>query len=127
MPNHASVLAYDTNGLSFDGVLSNGLEMKPIHVDLGEVARIRGFHSGRRRHLQSGLARCQLKLKAKLTSDRGPERRRTDAILHKVAKKQTNLANENNVKIILEDLNAALNLLKTQDEGRWFYPHCLSQ
>ena len=102
--NHASVLAYDTNELSLDGALSNGHEIKAIHVDLRQVSRIRAFHFARHRHLQSRLAHCQRKLKTKLNSDRNRQRRRVDAMLHQVAKKQVDLANQNNAKIVLEDL-----------------------
>jgi IS605 OrfB family transposase len=103
-PNHASVLAYDTNELSLDGVLSNGLEIKPVHADLREIARVRAFYFERRRRLQSRLAHCQRKLRAELASDRDRERRRVDAVLHRAAKKQVNLAIQSNAKIVLEDL-----------------------
>jgi IS605 OrfB family transposase len=104
MRGYASVLAYDTNELSLDGALSNELEIKPIHVDLREIARVRAFHFDRRRRLQSRLAHCQRKLRAQLGGDRDRECRRVDAIIHRVAKEQVDLANQNNAKIILEDL-----------------------
>jgi len=102
--NYDSVVAYDTNELSLDCVFSNGTETKRIHVNLREIARIRAFHFERRRHMQSRVVHCQRKLKLKLSIDRGRERRRIDAVLHRVAKKQADLANENNAKIVLEDL-----------------------
>jgi len=99
-----SVVAYDTNELSLDGAFSNGIEIKPIHIDLRQIARIRSFHFDRRRLLQSRLAHCRRKLRTKLASDRERERRRVDAVLHQVAKKQVHLAKEKNGKIVLEDL-----------------------
>jgi transposase len=100
----SGVLAFDTNELSLDGVLSNRDEIKCIKVDLRKVATIRAVHFERRRHLQTRLAHNQRRLEAALAGDRGRERRRVDAVLHKVAKEQVKLAHENNAKIVLEDL-----------------------
>lgn len=97
-------MAYDTNELSLDGAFSNGCVIRPIHVDLREIARIRAFHFERRRHTQTRLAHCQRKLKAKLSMDRDREKRRVDAILHRIAISQVNLAKQNNGRIVLEDL-----------------------
>lgn len=102
--DHASLVAYDTNELSLDGAFSNGIEIKPIHVDLRPVARVRAFHFKRRSHMQSRLAHCQRKMRVKLGIDRDRERRRVNAILHRVAKNQVNLAKEQNARIVLEDL-----------------------
>lgn len=104
MTAHDSVVAYDTNELSLDGIFSNLRETRPIHVDLRNIARIRAFHFDRRRHFQRRLAHCQRRLKAKLERERDRERRRVDAVLHRVAKNQVNLAKENNARIVLEDL-----------------------
>jgi putative transposase len=102
--DYVSVLAYDTNELSLDGALSNRVGTKLVHADLRQVATIRAIHFERRRRLQSRLSHCQRKLRARLAMDRDRERRRVDVILHQTAKKQVDLAKENNAKIVLEDL-----------------------
>ncbi len=103
-PEHGSVIAYDTNELSLDGAFSNQRETRLIHVDLRQIAKIRAFHFDRRRQLQKRLAQCRRKLRAKHADDRALERRRVDAVLHRVAKNQVNIAKENNARIVLEDL-----------------------
>jgi putative transposase len=103
-PGYASVLAYDVNELSLDGALSNPTAMKPIRTDLRKVAKIRADHFERRRRLQTRLAHCQRKLTAEMTRNQDRERRRVDAVLHRVAKEQVDLAKENQAKIVLEDL-----------------------
>jgi putative transposase len=103
-PGYGSVLAYDTNELSLDGVLASPVEIKPIHVDLRGIAKIRADHFHRRRALQRRLAHCQRKLSAVLVRDREHERRRVDGVLHRVAKQQVNLAKQTEAKIVLEDL-----------------------
>jgi transposase len=121
-PNHASVVTYDTNELSLDGVLSNGLETKPVHVDLREIARVPASRFERRRSLQSRLAHCQRKLRAKLGSDRERERRRVDTLLHRVAKEQVNLANQSSAKIVLEDLKdtrRSINRREKPEPAQW--------
>jgi IS605 OrfB family transposase len=101
---YASVLAYDTNELSLDGVLSNLATIRPIRADLCRIAKIRADHFKRRRRLQARLVHCQRKLNAKLASDREREGRRVDTVLHQVAKEQVNQAKEKNAKIVLENL-----------------------
>lgn len=86
--DYDSVLAYDTNELSLDGAFSNRLEIKPLHLDMRELARIRAFHFERRRQIQRHLACCKRRLRLKLARYRNCERRRIDAILHRIAKKQ---------------------------------------
>jgi putative transposase len=103
--NNASIVAYDTNELSLDGVLATHEEIKPVHSDLRAVARIHAIHFERRRRIQNRLIHCRRKLRVKLAEDRGRERRRVDAVLHKVAKEQLRLANVHNAKIVLEDLH----------------------
>jgi IS605 OrfB family transposase len=101
---YGSVLAFDTNELSLDGIISNEVQMKTIHVDLRKLAEIRAIHFNRCRFLQRRLAHCQRKLFARLAEGRGRERKRIDAILHNVTKQQVNLARLNQAKILLEDL-----------------------
>jgi putative transposase len=101
---YASVLAYNTNELSLDGVLSNLAAIRPVHADLRRIAKIQADHFKRRRRLQARLVHCQRKLNAKLASDRGRERRRVDTVLHQIAKEQVNQAKEKNAKIVLENL-----------------------
>ena len=120
--NCRSVVAYDTNELSLDGALSNGVEVRPVHVHLRQVARIRAFHFERRRHMHAGIALSYVP--AKDTSRTCP---RCGCL-------QTGHRGEQDPKswqvfqcpkcgwTCDRHLNAALNLLKTQDEGRWFSP-----
>ena len=103
-PSYASVLAYDTNELSLDGALSNPTAIKPIRVDLRKIAKIRADHFERRRRLQTRLTHCKRKLTAEMMRDRDRERRCVDAVLHRVAKEQVELAKEKNAEIVLEDL-----------------------
>jgi IS605 OrfB family transposase len=101
---YRSVLAYDTNELTLDGALATSVEVKPFHVDLRRVAKIRADHFKRRRDLQTRIAHCHRKLSSTLARDRERERRRVDAVLHQVANRQVSLGTENHAKIVLEDL-----------------------
>ena len=111
------MLAYDTNELSLDGVLSHRLRIEPIHIDLRKLAKIRAVHFERRRRLQSRLAHCHRKLSAKLAENRGRERRRIDSILHQVAKQQVKLASETRAKIVLEDLKGVRRSVNKRVKG----------
>jgi IS605 OrfB family transposase len=114
---YTAVFAYDTNELSLDGALSNPVEIKPIHVDLRRIAKIRVAHFERRRRLQVRLAHCQRKLNPRLTDDRERERRQVDAALHQVAKEQVNLAIENRAKLVLEDLKGVRRSVNRRVKG----------
>jgi putative transposase len=116
--SYQSVVAYDTNELSLDGAHSTPTGIIMIREDLRKVASIRTFHFKRRRRIQSRLAHSQRRLRGKLAADRDRERRRVDAVLHQVAKRQLDLARIENAKIVLEDLKGIKRSINRQVRKR---------
>ena len=102
----ASVLSFDTNERSLDGVLAKDNRIATVvKVDFCEVSVMQSVHHERRRRLQKKKSYDRRTAKRLCVREGMRERHRIDYQMHEVANAVLSFAEEHRSMIVLEDLS----------------------
>jgi putative transposase len=107
---YEGILGIDVNEKSIDLAVIKPGKVRFVKIDISEAKYIRDRYFRKRRNIQSkvcGKARAEL-----LAKYSGREKRRINNILHKVSKTIAEIAAEENVKPVMEELKDIRNRIK---------------